>query len=113
MSLDFYLYLRCEDAGDGEEHRLHLLDKNITHNVSAMWRKAGCYEALYDSDGDRAKDHLESVQAAITAMLGDPKGYRELEPDNGWGDYSGAVEWLQEVRDAMERYPLARIRVSA
>lgn len=113
MSLDFSLYLNCEDAGDGEQHSLDVLDKNITHNVSRMWREAGCYEALYKSEGDRAKDHLEAVQKAITAMLGDPQKYKAMEPDNGWGDYRGAVEWLQEVRDAMEQYPLARIHVFA
>lgn len=113
MSLDFSLYLKCEDAGDGQEHIKELLDMNITHNVAPMWREAGCYEALYKSEGDLAKDHVDAVSKAVLFMLADREKYEEMNPSNGWGDYEGALKWLQEVRNAMERYPLSRIHVSA
>jgi hypothetical protein len=112
MSLDLYLYVDCDDAGDGEEHTLTLADFNITHNVAEMWRQAGCYEALYESHGRIAGDFIDSLNEAVKAMRADPEKFSVLDATNGWGTYSDAFPWLQSVRDAFERYPKAKIRVS-
>jgi hypothetical protein len=115
MSLDIELYIKCEDAGDGEEH-CHTLpgcDWNYTHNVSDMWREAGCYEALYESNDKRAREILPDLQKAVQAMTDDPEKYKDMNPPNGWGDYSSALSWLQEIRSACERYPNARIWIWA
>jgi hypothetical protein len=45
-------------------------------------------------------------------MLGDPKGFKKIEPENGWGTYSGAMDWLLSVIFACEDNPGATIRIS-
>jgi hypothetical protein len=112
VSLDISLYVNCEDAGDGEQHTLTLFESNMTHNVSPMWREAGCFDALYESHGQVAGRYIEALNAAVASMSSDPARYRALDPKNGWGSYVTAFPWLQEVRNAFERYPKAKICVS-
>ena len=44
--------------------------------------------------------------------MSDPKGYEELNPENGWGSYEGALRWLKEWRDNVALHPDAKIGVS-
>lgn len=34
------------------------------------------------------------------------------DPDNGWGDYKGALEYLEKLLTACKNHPRATIRVS-
>jgi len=45
MSLDFDIYMDVDTGGDSP-HRVYLFEKNITHNLGAMAREAGIYEAI-------------------------------------------------------------------
>lgn len=112
MSLDIRLYVECNDAGDGEQHTLTLAEFNITHNVAPMWHEAGCYFALYESHGCIAGSFVRDLDNAVKAMLADPDKYRALNAKNGYGTYPEALQWLQEVRNAFKRYPLATISIS-
>lgn len=88
-----------------------LVDFNITHNVSGMWCKAGCYEALYESENKKAKDVVGFLIEALNEMILHPFDYEKLEPDNGWGTYKDAIHWLLDVSIACTKYPDATIRV--
>jgi hypothetical protein len=99
MSLDLYL----DDEWVG----------NYTHNVTPMWRKAGCYEALYRSDGKKAKDVLPQLVDGYCAMFRDPQAYEALNPSNGWGCCETATKFLADVIEKFRAQPEATVRVSA
>jgi len=104
MSLDItFLEMRPTSVGGS----------NYTHNAIPMWRKAGVYEALYNSHGRPASDIIAALRAGVEAMEGDRTGFEALNPDNGWGDYSTALNFLQEVLSAAVENPEAQIEVSA
>lgn len=105
MSLDFYLYCTTDT-----EHTV--FDRNYTHNVTPMWKKAGCYDALYESDGKRAGEIIPELNAAFNKMISGIREYKELDPDNGWVDADGALSFLEEVLRACRTYPSAKIGVS-
>ncbi len=103
MSLDFYL----------EAPRVvEVFDANYTHNVTSMWRKAGCYRALYESAGAKAHAIIPELRAAVEAMRADPDGFKALDAPNKWGTYETALPWLESVLRACEENPDATIRVS-
>lgn len=104
MSLD--IWLQCDHC------QLTTGDLNYTHNVSPMWREAGCYDALYNSDGKRASETLEILNEAIKKMSQDPEKYRALNPSNGWGNYDSALQFLRDWRTSVENHPDMIIRVS-
>ena len=104
MSLDIYLVCpHCETT---------VTSQNITHNVSPMWVKAGCFDALYESNGKLASWSLPALEAAIIAMKADPDGFRALNPANGWGSYEGALEWLEKWTKNVREKPELKIVVS-
>ena len=98
MSLDFYL-----DNNFGF---------NITHNLIPMWQKAGCYEALYLSEGKLAINILPSIESAICDMALNRKSYKAMDDENGWGTYEQALEFLQCVYELCTKHPTAIIEIS-
>lgn len=111
MSLDIYLVVEeCPACGRPRED---VVAMNITHNVSPMWRLVGVRDALYESHGRLAEETLPALRAGVATMRERIVDCRALNPPNGWGDADRALEWLGEWLEACERYPRARIRVSA
>ena len=101
MSLDICITKSCEHCGAQEE----LFDGNITGNVSPMWRKAGVYDALYNSEGKEPREILEELHHGIADMILHKKEYEKLNPENGWGDYKSALEFLKEFYEACKKNP--------
>ena len=113
MSLDFYLTTPEVDLGADEPFVGRVFERNITHNVSSMWTKAGCHDELYDSEGKLAQDIIPALVKARDDMEQNPKEYKKLDPPNGWGDFEGAFRFLEAVLKACRKYPKAVIRISA
>jgi len=104
MSLD--IYLNCEHCGT------EIFSSNYTHNVTPMWSKAGCYQALYESEDKRAEEIVTALEAAVRNMADNPQEYITLNPPNGWGSYETALPWLREFLNECKRHPKAIIGVS-
>lgn len=85
--------------------------RNITHNISPMWRLAGCYDALYEGDGKSAETQLPALEVGLDMMLEQPARFRALNASNGWGTYEAAVTFLTAVVADFRAYPKATIRV--
>jgi hypothetical protein len=91
---------------------ISVVDENITHNVSKMWREAGIYESLYNSEGKTAKEVIPVLIEGYTKMLSDPKKFKELDSPNGWGAYENALPWLNKLILKFQEYPDGVIWVS-
>ena len=62
-----------------------------------MWRLAGCYEALYESHGLRAKKIIKPLERALEQMTREPEKFQALNSPNGWGVYPHALKFLEQV----------------
>jgi len=111
MSLDIWLSVQA-DAGGPEPVSWQLFSANYTHNVTNMWRHAGCYDALYESHGKQAKDILLVLEQAVEKMHAEPAVYMAMDSPNGWGQYVSALPFLERVAAACREYPKAIIGVS-
>ncbi len=100
------------DTGGENLTIISLFDENYTHNVTPMWKKAGVYDALYNSDGLQAKDIAKTLSLGIIDMESKPDEYRLLNPENGWGDYEGALSFLVSFLIACDQHPETIIGVS-
>jgi hypothetical protein len=101
MSLDFSL-IRSDCLYSG----------NITHNVAPMWSLAGCYDALYNSEGKEARELIPVLEKAVEEMGKYPSEYIKLNPLNGWGSYPSALEYLKEVLKSCKYYPDLIVSIS-
>ncbi len=64
----------------------YLVDMNITHNLVPMWKKAGIYDALYNSEGMEAKEILPILIDGLADMIENKNEYESLNSPNGWGE---------------------------
>lgn len=106
MSYDLWLEI---DTG-GPEPATVGRDFNMTSNVAPMWRLAGA--DLAEFHGHYAGNMLHVLDKAIDDMATNPDKYLPLNPPNGWGDYSGCLEFLRELRAEFARHPQAKVQVS-
>lgn len=102
MSLDFWLQ---------EMQLVNVFDANYTHNVTPMWREAGVYDALYNSEGKKASEIIPILERGLVKMRENPEVYEAMNPENGCGSYESAVPWLQSVLNACREKPDAVIVV--
>lgn len=103
MSLDFSI---VAIAGT------NVMDLNITHNIANMWREAGCYDALYNSEGKKASEIVETLRKAVVDMQVFPEKYKNLNSPNGWGTYENALPFLRKILRACEEHPDGEIHIS-
>lgn len=89
--------------------------RNYTSNVSGMWTKAlgGTISLgeLIDQKGERNADLIPHLAAAIARMTANPDEYRAMNPANGWGDYEGALAFLEWMLAMCEAVPEGNVDV--
>ncbi len=115
MGYDFWLEI---DTGGPWPARVAEPDAgNYTFNVSPMFAKAldsetGPNWALYVLNGMKAGDALPRLREGVRRMEEEPDVYRAMNPENGWGDYDGALRVLRSFVAECSLHPLATIHVS-
>jgi hypothetical protein len=88
---------------------------NITHNLAKMADKAGLYMALWKPEElnyNVAHDLIDPLRNGLARLKGNREHYQQYNPDNGWGDYEGLVEFVQNYLTACRKHPTAKIEVS-
>lgn len=85
---------------------------NYTYNVAPMFQAAFGGRGLFGIDGLTAKAATHRIGPAIDRMLSDPGRFRELNPANGWGDYGGALAFLQKLYRDCREHSEAIVRVA-
>ena len=106
MSLDVYLEARrmC-DVHTG----------NVTHNLLPMAREAGLAEALWypvENGLDSAEKLIPILESGLSLLGSDPARFRQLNPENGWGDYNGLIKFVESYLSACKDNPDAVVSVS-
>jgi hypothetical protein len=106
MSLDVYLSV---------PGMVTVFDANITHNLNKMAEAAGIYKHLWRPD-ELGITKAKELIAPLTNGLGDlksrPEAFKQYNPENGWGDYEGLVNFVSEYLAACEANPEAEIGIS-
>ena len=98
-----------------EEATDEVYSSNITHNLNKMAEAAGIYSALWTPDLvgiEKAVQLIAPLAEGLTTLLGDPDGFKKLDPPNGWGDYGLLVEFTRAYLKACIDYPDATVSVS-
>jgi len=92
-----------------------VFDYNITHNLGPMAKAAGIYMELWRPEElgiTKAVQLIEPLREGLHRLKVEPNNYKELNPDNGWGDYEGLVKFVSSYLDACYDYPDADVEAS-
>ena len=87
---------------------------NITHNLTRMAKEAGIYEALWRPEEigvTKASELIVLLRKGLKKLRADPERFKALNPENGWGSYSGFVPWVEKYLAACEENPDAKVEV--
>ena len=96
---------------------------NITHNLGKMASKVvlsngiTLYNILWRPDEctppyTRAEEISELLDEGFNILLSNPEEYKKYDPENGWGNYDGLVNFVYQYRNACWDNPDAEIGVS-
>ena len=78
-------------------------DYNYTYNVADMWYKAAPEKGIriiYDLSGEEAATILKTM---LIFMIDDQEEMLKMEPENGWGSYEGAMNFIISLIIASNR----------
>jgi hypothetical protein len=106
MSYDIWLEI---DTG-GPEPATVCEVGNYTSNVSRMWFDA-LGRSLGDYEGAPCSEAAGPIRSGVDRMKADPAHYEAMNPENGWGDYEGAVKYLERLYEGCCAHPKAIIRI--
>lgn len=114
MSYDVYLQIHT-----GKEDHTVVDCGNYTGNVGNMYREAfpanpmGQRPGIHYIHSIKADMASGLLQMAISAMVDSPAIYKAMNPDNGWGSYEGALQFLKDILQACEDHPACTVYLSA
>lgn len=96
---------------DSETEHIEYED-NYTYNVYPMFRMAfGHNTGLYKLNGLIGEEAALELEQAINKMESSPKEYRQMNPANGWGNYEGAITFLENLKIACRLHPESTVYV--
>lgn len=88
------------DMGIGNE------DFNYTYNVSAMWYAANP-KGIRTHYGMTGREAVEPLRIIREYMEDNRESLLKFEPENGWGSFDGALEFVNKLIAASLRNPEA------
>lgn len=92
-----------------------VFDYNITHNLGKMADQAGIYQWLWrpeEQQVERAEQLIEPLREGLAKLKADPDKFRQFNPENGWGNYEGLVQFVEAYLAACEQHPHATVLAS-
>ena len=82
-------------------------DFNYTYNVSKMWYACYPNKGIREHYGHTGRQALPTLRKLRNYMEENQETLIEFEPENGWGSYRGALQFVNELIEASLDYPNA------
>jgi len=87
-------------------------DLNYTWNVAPMYQIAfNCKEGINCLNEKKCNKIKPIITKTIEDMKQNKQKYVKLNPENGWGDYEGALNVLEELKKWCEECPTATLMI--
>ena len=83
----------------------------ISGDFEDMWKKAFCYDALYNSNGFYAMEIIEQLKDAIEDMRAKRGEYIFLENGDGFCTYGSALTLLLKISYECNLHPDSTIEI--
>ena len=109
--MSYSISLKCPTCTcpDHEHYSINL--GGYTWNVSGMYSSAfpplyaGGQRSLYTLNGMSGFEAGWILEHIVSEMCAYPEKYRAMNPPNGWGDYTGALMYIERILRACRERP--------
>ena len=105
MSWDILLKINT-----GKEDREVVDCGNYTYNVAPMYQKA-MGKTISDFNNMKCKDAISILEKGVKEMEENPDVYKKMNPENGWGDYEGSLDYLKNFLKECRQNPECIIEI--
>ena len=78
---------------------------NYTYNVSGMWYAAIPETGIRTHYGETGRDAVPILRRIREFMEDNRDELLSMEPENGWGSYEGALQFVTDLINASIRNP--------
>lgn len=72
----------------------------------------GVFEIERSLPAVHGRDLIQPLRDGLEKLRARPEHFEQFNPENGWGDYDGLVQFTERYLAACEEYPDADVRVS-
>lgn len=108
--------LRYPDSNieENEYETDEVFHENCTYNLNKMAMQIDLYKCLWRPDELNitiAKDLIDLLREGLHKLKLEPDKYKEFNPPNGWGDYDGLVNFVENYLNACYKYPDAEVHI--
>lgn len=93
---------------------IEIYSANITHNLNKMAMKLGVYKPIWRPEEikiTKARELIVPLQEGLYLLKKFPETYKDYNPENGWGDYNGLVDFMEGYLEACKNTPYANVKV--
>jgi len=97
-----------------DEDSFEVFHRNITHNLARMASEAGIYKELWRPDEigiEKAEQLIKPLIDGLAHLQSEPEYFKQFNPENGWGDYEGLMNFVAQYIEACQKYPEAKVRI--
>lgn len=84
---------------------------NYTSNIGGMYNKAFGQDWKF-INGMNCQEALPFIINAVLYMKQNKKDLIKMNPENGWGDYDGALKYLSDLELGCVNHPNCKIEIS-
>ena len=84
---------------------------NYTYNVSPMYYKAFGEKGINAIDDMKASDVIPILKKVIIYFIEHEDELKLLNPENDWGNYEGALNYIQGILHECRRHPACTVRI--
>ena len=85
------------------------------YQLKSNWNPTENYNEEYEfetSNPSQAFEVISYLKNGIENLKENPEYYKTFNPENGWGNYDGLLEFAEEYLQVCEKFPNAIIEVS-
>ena len=82
---------------------------SVEHLFSKSWNTINDFKDAFNS-GER-DIILPVLQCMINELKANPQKYEPMNPDNGWGNYKGAIKFLEDAYESLKKNNNAIMRI--
>jgi len=118
MSLSIELFYQPQRCGDNNVCVIYddvVWERNITHNLNKMAKKAKLYKVMWKPEKlgvDTAEKAIPYLEKGLKKLKRKKDKLLKYQPENGWGTYDDLLQFVEDYLNNCRQHPDSQIYIT-